>query len=84
MRSQPIQDDIRRSLKDHIRHEEDGQGDVKLVALELEVFLQPLDSKIANVTLRTPADSLSERYRSDDDSLWLTDPGRPSDTTNRA
>lgn len=41
MRSQPIQDDVRRSLKDHIRHEEDGQGDVKLVALELEVFCSP-------------------------------------------
>lgn len=49
MRSQPFQNDVRRYLKDHIWHEEDGQGDVKLLALELEISLQTIDDGIANV-----------------------------------
>ena len=52
MRSQPFQNDIRRYFEDDIRHKKDGQGGVKIVALELEILLQTIDGGIANIDPR--------------------------------
>ena len=49
MRPQAFQDDVRRDLEKDIGHEEDGQGGVEVVALELEILLQAIDSGVTNV-----------------------------------
>jgi len=49
MRPQQFQEDVQRCLKNHIRHEEVGQGDIELVALELEICVQTIDNSIVNV-----------------------------------
>lgn len=48
-RPQSFQDDVGRYLEKDIWHEEDGQGGIELIALELEILLQTKDGGIADV-----------------------------------
>lgn len=49
MRPQPFQDEVGRYLENDIRNKEDSQGDVEVVALELEILWQPIDGSISNI-----------------------------------
>ena len=49
MRLEPFQQDIGRNLEENIRNEEDGEGDIGLVAFEVQVFRQPECEGVGNI-----------------------------------
>lgn len=87
MRPQPFQDEVGRYLENDIRHKEDSQGDVEVVALELEILGQTIDGGISNIDSgqRNQVLSVSNtKMTTTTTILWLTGLERPSDTTDRA
>lgn len=49
MRPEPLQQDVGRNLEQDVRYEEDGEGDIRLVAFEMKVFGETKGKSIGNI-----------------------------------
>ena len=49
MRFEPLQEDVGRDFENDVRDEKDGQGDISLISLQMQVFGKTHDEGIGNV-----------------------------------